>query len=244
LYGALGGSLFFVPFTLIEVHGYTATAAGAALLPMIVLLAGLSRLTGGLVPRLGARTLLTVGPFIAAIGFALFAIPGASGSYWTTFFPAAVVLGLGMSITVAPLTATVMGSVERRHAGIASGINNAVSRAAALLAVAVFGIILVRNFNSGLDDRLSNLHVSPAVAQSIDSQRSKLALARAPAGTDPAQAAAVDGAVADAFVGAFRLVMLTGAGLAAVSSAVAFAGLRRRPEPAPVLRAAAAAAPD
>jgi EmrB/QacA subfamily drug resistance transporter len=244
LYGALGGSLFFVPFSLIEVHGYTATAAGAALLPMILLLASLSRLTGGLVPRVGARRLLTVGPAVAAIGFWLFAIPGASGNYWTTFFPAAVVLGLGMSITVAPLTATVMGSVERRHAGVASGINNAVSRAAALLAVAIFGIVLVHGFNTGVDDRLSNLHVSSAVVQSIDSQRSKLALARAPEGTDPAQASAANAAVADAFVGAFRTVMMIAGGLAVASALVAFVGLRQRPEPVYAPRRAPAPATE
>jgi EmrB/QacA subfamily drug resistance transporter len=225
LYAPLGGALFFVPFDLIEVHGYSPAAAGAALLPMILLLSVMSRWAGGLVGSVGARLPLTVGPLIAAGGFALFAMPGTGGSYWATFFPATVVLGVGMSVTVAPLTTTVMGSVASRHAGAASGVNNAVARAAGLLAIALFGIVLVRGFDSGLESRLDALNLPPSARAAVVAQESRLALASAPSGLDAAKRAAVRAAVDDAFVSAFRMTVLIGAAMAAVSGLVGAVGV-------------------
>ncbi|HZS14807.1 MAG TPA: MFS transporter [Candidatus Dormibacteraeota bacterium] len=225
LYAALSGALFFVPFDLIEIQGYSPAAAGAALLPFVLILSTLSRWSGGLVHRYGARLPLTVGPAIAAVGFALFAMPSTGGSYWTTFFPATFVLGLGMAVTVAPLTTTVMGSVPTDNAGAASGVNNAVSRVAGLLAIALFGIVMVRSFDSGLEQRLRDAGVGGAMYAAMVSQEQRLGLADAPPGTDRTTRAAVRGAVEDSFVAAFRVTALMGAGLALAGGVAGAAGL-------------------
>ena len=222
LYMALGGSLFFVPLNLIQVQGYSTTAAGAALLPLILLLAVLSRWSGCLIVRYGATAPLVVGPTIAACGFALFAAPGVGGSYWTTFFPATVVLGLGMAVSVAPLTTTVMNSVDVSFSGAASGINNAASRVAALLAVAVFGLIMASIFNRTLHGNVERAALSPAMIEAVERQQSKLAAIELPAGTAVDGAALARRAVANAFVTAFRWVMLISATLALASAVCAW----------------------
>lgn len=240
LYAPMAGALFFFPFNLIQVQGYSATAAGAAFLPFILIMFLLSGLAGGLVNRYGAKLLLIVGPVIAAIGYLLFAVPGIGGSYWTTYFPAVVVLGLGMAVSVAPLTTAVMGAVERRHAGVASGINNAVSRTAGLLAVAVMGILVLSSFNYSLDRRLATLEIVPEVQQMLDEQRIKLAGAELPAGLGRELSTALEQAIGESFVASFRLVMLIAAGLALASALTAFltiegkgSGLKRGPPGVP-----------
>jgi EmrB/QacA subfamily drug resistance transporter len=222
LYAALGGALYFFPFNLVQVQGYGSTAAGAAFLPMILIMFGLSRWAGGLIGRFGAKPPLVVGPAIAAAGFALFARPGIGGSYWTTFFPAIVTLGVGMAVTVAPLTTAVMGAVPDRFAGLASGINNAVSRTAGLLAVAVFGIVLAAAFRPGLGERLDGLNLPPEARAEVEAQVDRLAGAEPPAGLDEASRAEVARAIDGAFVAGFRVVMLLGAALALASAAIAF----------------------
>lgn len=137
LYGALGAALFFLPLNLIGVQGYSGTAAGTALLPLSLLLATLSGVFGGLADRTGPRPLLTLGPLLAGLGLAWLGTLGVGGSYWTTVLPGVLVLGLGMAITVAPLTSAVLGSVSADYAGMASGVNNAVSRAAGLSATSL-----------------------------------------------------------------------------------------------------------
>ena len=217
LYAALSGALFFLPLNLIQVQGYSATAAGAALLPFILIMFLLSRWSGGLVDRYGAKLPLVIGPMIAAAGFVLFALPRVGENYWTSYFPAAVVLGLGMATSVAPLTTTVMNSVRENQAGIASGINNAVSRTAGLLAVAVFGVVMLHVFNNNLDRRLAMIELSQEVRHSLGEQKAKLAGIEAPPNLGAGPRAAIEQAVADSFVSAFRVVMLLSAGLALAS---------------------------
>jgi EmrB/QacA subfamily drug resistance transporter len=218
LYAALGGGLYFFPLNLIQVQGYGATAAGAALLPFILIMFVLSRWAGKLVDRVGPRLPLVSGPLIAAAGFALFAVPAVGGAYWATFLPAVTVLGFGMAVTVAPLTTTVMNSVGPDLAGLASGINNAVSRAGALLALAVFGAVMSAAFEPALDRRISAMDLPPAVQRGIEEQRPRLAAMAVPAGVDAATASAIRRSVGEAFVAGFRRVMLACAVLALLSA--------------------------
>lgn len=182
-----------------------------------------------LLDRYGAKLLLVGGSVITSVGFALFAVPGIGGTYWTTFFPAVLVLGLGMALTSAPLTTVVMGAVEERHVGIASAINNTVARVACLLAIAVFGIVILSAFNSSLDHHLAGLQLSSDMRHLIDAQRIKLAEIQLPANTDGALSAGLRHAIHEAFVSGFHLISLIGAGLAllgALCAAVMIEGNR------------------
>jgi len=220
LYAALGGALFFLPFNLIRVQGYPPSAAGAANLPFVIIMFSLSRWSGGLVARFGAKLPLIIGPIIAAAGFVLFAVPGIGGSYWTTFFPAVVVLGIGMAVTVAPLTTAVMGAVDARRSGAASGINNAVARTAGLLAVAVLGLLALAVFSPNLENYLATIPLPPGTRAILIAQQSKLVGIAIPNGLSSAAHAAVQGAINESFIASFRVIMLVAAGMALVSALI------------------------
>ena len=218
LYAALGGSLFFLPLNLIQVQGYGATSAGAALLPFIAIVFALSRWAGTLVDLFGSKPPLVVGPIVAAAGFVMFAVPSIDSNYWTAFFPAICILGLGMSITVAPLTTTVMNAVGSELAGTASGINNAVSRTAALLAIAIFGIILTWVFDITLNEELMRVQAPTELVSAVMSQRQRLAGIVIPDGYSASVTSAVRHAIGMSFVAGYRRVMLVSAALALLSA--------------------------
>src|SRR5205809_2635425 len=221
LYAALGGTLFFLPLNLIQVQHYSPTAAGAVLLPFILIMSFLSRWSGGLVARYGPKLPLAVGPIITAVGYLLFLLPGIGGNYWTNFFPPAVVLGLGMAITVAPLTTTVMSSIGQNRAGIASGANNAVARTASLVAIAVLGAVMLRVFGTSLGHRLSTTNLPASVAQPLQTQSIKLAAIDIPENLNPETHQLIRRAIDESFVFGFRWVMVIGAALAAASAVTA-----------------------
>jgi MFS family permease len=221
LYAALGGTLFFLPLNLIQVQRYSPTSAGAALLPFILIMSFLSRWSGGLVARYGPKLPLVVGPVITAVGYLLFLLPGIGGNYWTNFFPPAVVLGLGMAITVAPLTTTVMNSIGQNRAGTASGVNNAVARTASLIAIAVLGVVMLHVFKTHLDHRLINANLPSSVVQSVQTQSTRLAAIDVPQNLNSETRQVIRRAIDESFVSGFRWIMAIGAALAAASAVVA-----------------------
>jgi len=221
LYAALGGSLFFVPFDLQNVQGYSPTAAGAAMLPFIIIMFALSRWSGGLVGSIGARIPLVAGAIVAGIGFLAYARAGIGGPYWTTFFPAAVVLGFGGALFVAPLTTTVMGAIGTEHAGIASGINNAVSRIAGLLAIAALGIVLSAAFYRDFDRRIAALHVSSGTRATLARERGALATGKRLVSLDERDRTRVNALIGSSYTTGFVSVMLASAALSFLSALIA-----------------------
>jgi EmrB/QacA subfamily drug resistance transporter len=210
LYAALGGAIFFLPFDLIQVHHYTPAGAGASMLPLILFMVLLSRPSGELADRIGITLPLTVGPLVAAIGLATFALPGAGGSYFTTFFPGMMLLGLGMAIAVAPLTTAVLSSVDDEFEGVASGVNNAVARLGNLLAVGAIGIIMVTRFSTQLDSALAHGGAPAQVRQALAGQALQLSAITPPPGYERI--------VTTAAVSAFRAAMIVSAVLALVAA--------------------------
>jgi MFS family permease len=222
LYAGLGIFFFLFPLNLIQVQKYSATATGGAVLPMILLIFLLSRWSGGLIARYGPKVPLVAGSLIAAAGFLLFAVPGSPSQYWTQWFPAFMVLGLGMAIIIAPLTTVVMNSVVEEHAGTASGINNAVARVAGVLAIAVLGVVMVAAFAHSLRGSLAKLKVKADIVHELEANYARLGDLQAPADVDPQTAMAIRAAIAHAFVFGFRMIMALCAVLATASAAVAW----------------------
>jgi MFS family permease len=230
LYSALSAVFFFFPLNLIQVQGYSATAAGAAMLPFILLMFALSRWSGGIVDRYGARRPLVFGPVIVSAGFVLFALPSVGSNYWITFFPAVLVLGVGMALSVAPLTTTVMNSVADKYVGAASGINNAVSDSADVLAIAIFGILMVGTFNRHLSPQLASFDLAPELRQNITGQERMLAAIEIPPAVEGGLQAKIRQSINESFVSGFRLIALISSGLALLTAIIAWLLIGQEPK--------------
>ena len=231
LYGALAGAIFFLPFALIQVQGFSAVLAGAAFLPLTLILAVLSRWAGGLLDRFGARRPLIIGPTIAALGFALLALPIGGGSYWAFLAPIAV-LGIGMTITVAPLTATVISAVPDHETGVAAGVNNAVSSVANLFAIAVLGALALGLYDRALDRDLAGKSVPSAVISAINNARGQFVIAPALVTLQGGDRQIAENIVRESLAKSIRSIMLVCAALALAGAASStLLPSSRRPRP-------------
>ena len=185
VYAALGGAMFFLPLNLIQIQGYSELYAGLAMLPIIFSIAGISMLMGRYVDRYGVRIPLIIGPIITSLGYFLFSLNGITDgpeAYWQTYFISFLLIGIGMGITVAPLTTAVMGAVSEDNAGIASGINNTVARAAAVLAIAILGPVALISFNKSIDREIQDMMLTENIKIEIMIESSNFAAAEVPAG--------------------------------------------------------------
>jgi EmrB/QacA subfamily drug resistance transporter len=226
MYGGLSAVIFFLVLFLQQVAGYDALQAGLATLPITIVMFALSRRAGRLADRYGPRWFMGGGPLVAAAGLALLQRVDAHVDYATELLPALLLFSLGLSATVAPLTATVLADADEHNAGIASGVNNAIARVAGLLAVAALGAVVAGQFGVAIDDRLAGQQLSPAARQAVDEAKDRT-LARAdPVGLPPAETRVVAQAAEDAAVTAFHRGAGIAAALVALGGALGIAGIR------------------
>ncbi|MFP3854482.1 MAG: MFS transporter [Anaerolineales bacterium] len=216
LYAALNAAFFFLSLTLIQAQGYQARQAGFATLPMAVLLALLSRWAGGLVHRYGARGPLIIGPGLAGFGFFGLSLPdlvsGAS-SYWTTYLPGIALIGVGMGITVAPLTTVVMSAPPQKQVGVASGVNNAIARVAGVLAIAIFGGLALLSFRQVLTTRAQELPLRPQQQTELIAEAEKLGEAEPPPSLSQGEAKQAERAIRLSLLTTFKRTAIASAGL-------------------------------
>jgi EmrB/QacA subfamily drug resistance transporter len=208
VYGALGGSLYVIPFYLIQVRHYLPAAAGAVFMPLIVLMFLFSARVGALVPRFGERFLLSLGAALAGAGFAAFAWLDTLHAYFLSVLPPVVILGCGMTLCVAPLTSAVMSSVEENQTGIASAVNNALSRLAGLVAVSLLALLLAHGFVASLTAQLAHSGLPAEVQAQFLNNRARLHDIPIPAGLPPGQRVQAAALLDAAFLAGFRLVMM------------------------------------
>ena len=225
LYAALAATMLFLLLNLVQIQGYTQLQAGLSMLPFTILMASLAQWVGGLVDRYGPRWLLVVGPLLAGVGFLLLSGVGLTEgprAFWTTYFPGIVVFAAGMTLTVVPLTTTVMSAVEDRYAGTASGVNNAMTRTASVFANAIVGALAIVFFTQALGQTVDDLPLTSEGQQAVMAQAIDLGDAQVPEAVAAENRPAVAQAFRTSFVNAFRRIMWISAGLAILSAAAAF----------------------
>lgn len=224
LYAALNIMLFFLPLNLIQVQEYSEQVAGFALLPFIVLVTVMSRWAGGLVERVGARLPLIVGPSLAGIGIFLLSLPGVTrgvSDYWSAYLPGILLFGVGLGLTVAPLTTAVMRSAPPDSTGTASGINNAITRTAAVLSIAMLGAFALFAFRNALVAEIVPLSLNEMVQEQVLAEAKNLAGAAVPDGVGVETAVQISTAYKEAFVAVFRQIMIICAVLCWISALMA-----------------------
>jgi EmrB/QacA subfamily drug resistance transporter len=227
LYFALGGVMYFLPFNLIQVRGYSATVAGAIFLPMTLILGFGSTFAGDVIRKLNPRRVLTLGSAIAGLGMLALAVPGIQVKTFAGFLPGIVLMGIGMTLCVAPLTTLVMNSAAAHETGIASGINNTAARLAGLLAIAILTTCAVPTFRGALERNLAREAVPAQTIEELSGRASQLAELMPASGTSEETATKIRESVAHAYVHTFRLLVAGCAALAFVSSLVAARALPR-----------------
>ncbi len=225
LYGALTAAMLFLSLNLVQVQGYSQLQAGLAFTPLAALIALLGRPAGRWADRHGPRRLLTAGPLVVAAGFGWLGQVGYTtgpAAYWPTFLPGLALFGFGMALTVVPLTTAVMTAVADHYAGTASGVNNAVSRTAGVLALAVLGAVALTHFADQLHQRTQPLYLPPTAQTALAREAGKLGAAAVPAAVPVAQRPSVHTAIQEAFLHTYQRMLWVCAVLAAVSAGLAF----------------------
>ena len=226
VYGGLGAAMLFIVLFLQETAGYSALEAGLAMLPSTLILFFLSGRVGALADRHGPRLFMAVGPMVSGVGLALLMFADASAEYVTEILPGVVLFGLGLALMVAPLTATVLGDADKRHAGIASGVNNAVARVAGLLAIAAVGAVISAQFVSEVDDQLGDRPVSPAAGEAVEDAKARPLTTTSADDAPPPERPQLREAFEDASVSAFHVGMALSAALMVGGGVVSAIGIR------------------
>lgn len=224
LYAGLGGGMLFLSLNLVQVQGYSQLQSGLTFLPFTILMISVARFAGSIADKYGPRWLLVGGPAVAGAGFLILSFVGqtrGAADYWTSFFPGIMVFGLGMSFTVAPLTAAVMGSVDNHFSGTASGINNATTRIANVFANAVFGALSVVFFSAALQHELKDAHLNAKAHQEIMAEAVNLGNAAVPVDIPTGDKAKVSTFYRQSFIKAYANIMRISSGLAFLAALMA-----------------------